>query len=177
MSNMKEGKCVMGEMRKDRENNSTGRVKELENSLSIALEVNDKFQRENVALLKSRPLDTMDEIAYRELEAENKKLKKRVQEADGETSIVKGIGINSPEMKKAQARSEHLQSELDRVKKENNNLFIRVADSLEVNEHHQNLNGKLRVRVSELEEENEKLSKQISDHIENKMETFRKSGL
>ena len=27
------------------------------------------------------------------------KLKKRVREAEGETSIVKGIGINSPEMR------------------------------------------------------------------------------
>jgi len=52
------------------------RIKELENSLSIALEVNDKYQRENVALLKNRPLDTMDEVAYRELQAENEKLKK-----------------------------------------------------------------------------------------------------
>jgi len=70
------------------------RVKELENSLSIALEVNDKFQRENV------------------------KLKKRVREAEGETSIVKGIGINSPEMKALQKESEELKKELALVKED-----------------------------------------------------------
>jgi len=84
------------------------RIKELENSLSIALEINDKYQRDNAALIKSRPLNTMDEVAYRELQAENEKLKKRAQEAEGETSIVKGIGTNSPEMKEAQARIKEL---------------------------------------------------------------------
>ena len=47
------------------------RIKELDNSLSIALDINDKYQREGVALMKNRPLDTMDEVAYRELQAEN----------------------------------------------------------------------------------------------------------
>ena len=80
------------------------RIKELENSLTIALETNDKYQRDNAALIKSRPLNTMDEVSYRELEAENKELKKRAQEAEGETSIVKGIGMNSPEMKELAAK-------------------------------------------------------------------------
>ena len=84
------------------------RIKELENSLSIALETNDKYQRDNAALIKSRPLNTMDEVSYRELEAENKELKKRAQEAEGETSIVKAVGTNSPEMKEAQARIQEL---------------------------------------------------------------------
>ena len=56
------------------------RVKELDKSLSIALEINDKFQRENEAL------------------------KKRAQEAEGEVTIVKGIGQNSPEMRALQER-------------------------------------------------------------------------
>ena len=84
------------------------RIKELENSLSIALDINDKYQRDNAALIKNRPLNTMDEVAYRELQAENEKLKKRAHEAEGETSIVKGIGANSPEMKEAQARIQEL---------------------------------------------------------------------
>ncbi len=53
----------------------TRRVEELEKSLSIALDINDKFQREN------------------------KKLVDRVREAEGETTIIKGIGMNSPEMR------------------------------------------------------------------------------
>jgi len=62
------------------------RVKELENSLSIALEINDKYQREN------------------------KDLKKRAEEAEGEVTIVKGIGQNSPEMRAAKDRIKELES-------------------------------------------------------------------
>ena len=70
------------------------RIKELDNSLSIALEINDKFQRENV------------------------KLTKRSQEAEGENTIIKGIGQNSPEMKALQKEVEELKSELTRAKEE-----------------------------------------------------------
>ena len=94
------------------------RIKELENSLSIALEINDKYQRENALLLRNRPLDTMDEVAYRELQAENEKLKKKVRDAEGETSLVKAIGINSPEMKALRAENEELKAELARAKEE-----------------------------------------------------------
>ena len=96
----------------------TKRIGELENSLSIALEINDKFQRENAGLLKNRPLDTMDEVAYRELQRENEKLKKRAREAEGETSIVKGIGMNSPEMKALKAENEELRAQLARSKED-----------------------------------------------------------
>jgi|TARA_R110000744_G_scaffold82950_1_gene162919 uncharacterized protein with gpF-like domain len=67
------------------------RIKELEKSLSIALEINDKFQRESAALIKNRPLDTMDEVAYRELRAENERLKKdlaQVREDSQHNSLV-----------------------------------------------------------------------------------------
>jgi hypothetical protein len=49
------------------------------------------------------------------------------QEAEGETTIVKGIGQNSPEMKAAKQKIKELQDELDRIKKENNDLYNRVA--------------------------------------------------
>ena len=67
----------------------------------------------------------------------------------------------------------HLQNELDRVKKENNDLFNRVADSLEVNESHQKMNGKLQERLTELEEENRKMH----DHLNKQVENARKSGM
>ena len=70
-----------------------------------------------------------------ELGKANLALKKRVQEAEGETTIVKGIGMNSPEMKAAKA----------------------------LNESHQELNGKLQSRLTEVEEDNKTLSKQIQD--------------
>ena len=101
---------------------------------------------------KNRSLNTMDEVAYRELQAENEKLKKRAQEAEGETSIVKGIGSNSPEMKALK----------ERVKELDNSLAI----ALEVNESHQRYNSKLQTRVTELEEDNKKLAYQVEDKID-----------
>ena len=94
------------------------RIKELDNSLSIALDINDKYQREGVALMKNRPLDTMDEIAYRELQRENEKLRKRAQEAEGENTIIKGIGNTSPEMKALRKEIEELKAYLARTKED-----------------------------------------------------------
>ena len=108
---------------------------------------------------KNRPLNTMDEVAYRELQRENEELKKRAQEAEGETSIVKGIGSNSPEMKELKAR----------VKELDNSLAI----ALEVNDKHQRYNGELQVRVTELEEDNKKLAQQVED----KIDQMRRSGM
>ena len=95
------------------------------------------------------------------------------QEAEGEMTIVKGIGQNSPEMKAAKAKIEELNGILDRVKLDNNNLYTRVADSLEVNEHHQELNGKLQSRITEVEEDNRKLANQIEDRVAR----MRKAGM
>ena len=49
------------------------------------------------------------------LSIENDKLKKRTQEAEGELSILKGIETNR--VKEAQAKSNQLQNELDRLGK------------------------------------------------------------
>ena len=49
------------------------------------------------------------------------------QEAETETILIKGIGMNSPEMNAAKQNIEELRLELDRVKKENNNLYNRLA--------------------------------------------------
>ena len=70
------------------------RIKELENSLSIALENVDKYQRDH------------------------NKLKKRVEEAEGENTIIKGIGLNSPEMKALRKENEELKADLARAKEE-----------------------------------------------------------
>jgi len=76
-------------------------------------------------------------------------------------------------MKKVQARFSELQNELDRVKKENNDLFNRIAEALAINESHQKMNGKLQERLTELEEENKK----IHDHLNKRIESARKSGM
>ena len=108
---------------------------------------------------KERILDTMDEEAYRELLTENKILKKRAQEAEGELTIIKGIGNTSPEMKALKERVVELDKSL--------------AIALEVNDSHQRYNGKLQTRVTELEEDNKKLALQVED----KVDQLRKSGM
>ena len=121
------GACIMGEMRKDREETDW----------------QEKYNKEH----------------------------KLRQEAEGELTILKGIETNR--VKEAQARSNHLQDELDRFKKDNNDLYNRVAELIEINESHQKMNGKLQERLTELEEENKKMH----DHLNKKIEGARKAGL
>ena len=64
------------------------------------------------------------EIRWREKYNKEHRLR---QEAETETILIKGIGMNSPEMKAAQAKIKELQSNLDRIKKENNDLYNRLA--------------------------------------------------
>jgi predicted RNase H-like nuclease (RuvC/YqgF family) len=47
-----------------------------------------------------------------------KALTKRAQEAEGEMTIVKGIGMNSPEMRQAKAEIETLKADLARAKED-----------------------------------------------------------
>jgi len=51
-------------------------------------------------------------------------LKKKVQEAELELSLVKAVGINSPEMKA-------LKTEINELKKDNQNLAREVSDYIE----------------------------------------------
>ena len=109
-----------------------------------------------------------DGITFQEKYEKEHKLR---QEAEGELTILKGIETNR--VKEAQTRCNQLQDELDRVKKENNDLFNRIADSLEVDESHQKMNGKLQERLTELEEENKKMH----EHLNKQVENARKSGM
>jgi hypothetical protein len=106
------------------------------------------------------------------------------QEAQGEMTIVKGIGMNSPEMKKAQERIKELENNrpldfpmdemaYNEAKHRAEELDNSLAIALEINEEHQRYNGKLQTRLTELEEENKKLH----DALNNKLESVRKAGL
>ena len=97
------------------------------------------------------------------LSEELMRIKKRAQEAEGENTIIKGIGNSSPEMRELQARVKQLDSSL--------------ANALEINESHQRYNGKLQLRVSEVEKDNKILSKQVSNYIKNHEDKFRKAGM
>ena len=162
---MKEGKCIMGEMRKDR----------------TLAEVAEDY------------IKTLEKAA-RDSKAAWEKEHKLRQEAETETILVKGIGMNSPEMRTMKTKLsetevilngtkkiveegfrkiQEMQKELDRVKKENNDSFNRIAELCEVNERHQEINGKLQVHLTELEEENKKMH----DHLNKQVENARKSGM
>ena len=52
------------------------------------------------------------------IKEENRKLKKRVEEAEGENTIIKGIGLNSPEMKELRKENEELKANLARAKED-----------------------------------------------------------
>ena len=117
----------------------TRRVEELENSLSIALDINDKYQREN------------------------KKLKEQVRDAEGETSIIKAVGMNSPEMKQANATIAELRQ--------------RVSELMAINKSHQHLMGKQIVENEELKKDNKALAKQIDDYFNARMNNVRKAGV
>ena len=66
-----------------------------------------------------------------------------------------------------------IEDAVERIKELENSLSI----ALEINENHQRYNGKLQTRVTDLEADNKKLTKQINDHIKNREDTIRKAGM
>ena len=136
---MTEGVCIMASMKDDREDlDLTKRVEELNKSLSIALEINDNYQRDN------------------------KKLKDQARAAEGETSIIKGIGINSPEMK-----------EKDKLIQE---LRMRIRDMLLISEQHRSILGAEITDRKRLEQEVKDLKVQMSEYLSVRVDSTRKSG-
>ena len=141
-------------------------------------------------IAKKYKMSVMDVKTMQEWKEKYEKEHKLRQEAETETILVKGIGINSPEMKAAKQKIEELQKELDRFKKENNECYNRIADlteSLKSKDYFKDPDYKflveenldLRRRITEIEQEvletkadNIKLSRQIED----KMDQLRRSG-
>ena len=167
------GACIMGEMRKDRE-------KPTEPEFLIETYEKEIWKLKQLlskALQDTNTLEGTKRIVI-ELSKEKITLKKRAEEAEGELSILKGIETNR--VKEIQVRCDHLQEELDRIKKDNNDLYIRVAELIEISESHQKLNGKLQERLTELEQENIELyadNKKLANQIEDKVDQLRKSGM
>ena len=127
---------------------------------------------------RNRPLtDTMDEVAYRELQSKNKELKKRAQEAEGELTIIKGIGNTSPEMKALRKRVVELDNSLsialeqnDKYQREIKNLqWVKEQDYIFLVDENKHLHKEIR----EVGNDNRKLSLQIED----KVNQLRRSGL
>ena len=79
------------------------------------------------------------------------KLKKRAEEAEGELTIIKGIGMNSPEMK-----------EKDRLIQE---LRMRIGDMLLISEQHRSILGAEITDRKRLEKEVSDLKVQMSEYL------------
>ena len=85
------------------------------------------------------------------------------QEAQGETTIVKGIGMNSPEMKEAQQKIKELESILRSRDYTKQHDYKFLVDE----------NKKLHKEVDELRRDNKTLTHQVDDQIAR----VRKAGL
>ena len=108
---------------------------------------NEDRQQEAGACIMGEMKKDREELSWKEKYNKEHKLR---QEAEGELTILKGIETN-------------------RVKEAQDAL----ANSLEVNESHQKLNGKLQERLTELEEENKKMH----DAFDKQIDGARKAGL
>ena len=80
--------------------------------------------------------------------------KKKRQEAEGELTIIKGIGNTSPEMKALQAKVEFLKKEIILVREDAQVEIMRrderIKEAGRINKLHQELNGKLQLELTRL---------------------------
>ena len=90
------------------------------------------------------------------------KLKKRAEEAEGELTIIKGIGMNSPEMK-----------EKDKLIQE---LRMRIRDMLLISEQHRSILGDEITDRKRLQQEVRDLKVQMSEYLSVRVDNTRKSG-
>ena len=97
------------------------------------------------------------------------KLKKRVEEAEGEVTIVKGIGMNSPEMRAMKKSVE----EKDLLIQE---LRMRIRDMLLISEQHRSILGAEITDRKRLEKEVKDLKVQMSEYLSVRVDNARKTG-
>ena len=89
-------------------------------------------------------------------------LKKRVSEAEGETTIIKGIGMNSPEMREKDVLIQELR--------------MRIRDMLIISEQHRNILAAEITDRKRLEKEVSDLKVQMSEYMSVRVDNARKSG-
>ena len=77
-------------------------------------------------------------------------------------------------------RNEILHKKVERMMEESREKDIALANALEVNESHQKLNGKLQMRITELEQDNLELhgdNKKLALQVYDQVERARKAGM
>ena len=102
-----------------------------------------------------------DALKLEKQATEIKKLKKQVREAQGELSIIKGIGNNSPEMKLLQQEVAALKQQLHTDDEKSQK---RIKELMEINNEHQQINGKLNSEL-EIEKKNHTLAREDNDML------------
>ena len=141
-----------------------------EEAQQIPLTEKQKGVGMTAAIKKDRTYPDFTEV----LAIENDKLKKKglelLMELNETKVLLKG---NKSIVEEYHRDNVALKEHLDEAKRTIKNLEIRLAESLEVNESHQKLNGKLQERLTEVEEDNKKLAHQITG----KLNHVRKAGL
>ena len=151
-------------------NRQMDEIKKLNKESETIFDLARKYPNKTYVELEAyRDADRQEEV--QQISSTEINWKKRAQEAEGEISILKGI--ETKRVKEVQVKCDQLQDELDRVKKDNNDLFLRIAELTEVEESHRKMNGKIQERLSEVEEDNKKLATQITDQVDR----ARKAGL
>ena len=135
-------------------------------------------------IAKKYKMSVLDVKIIQEWKEKYEKEHKLRQEAETETILVKGIGMNSPEMRKANAQIKELQDSLDRFKEENNECYNRIADlteSLKSKDYFEkpdykflvDENYRLEQQYLEVMADNKKLAREIEDRVDK----MRKSGM
>ena len=111
-----------------------------------------------------------NEILHKKVDRQMEEIRalhKTNQELTNEMILVKGITVtNSPELRDANKTIKALED--------------RLAELLSVEDKHQELNGKLQMRVTELEQENLELhadNKKMAAQVEDTVERMRKAGV
>ena len=104
-----------------------------------------------------------NEILHKKVDRQMEEIRalhKTNQELTNEMILVKGITVtNSPELRDANKKIKEIEN--------------RLAEVLLVDESHHQLNGKLQMRITELEADNKKLAIQVEDSVDR----MRKAGV
>jgi len=128
----------------------------------LAKEFPEKTYKE---LEKYKNADRQDEAKQVPLTEAQKNLVEHIESAIEKSKAKSGTCITA-EMRKDR-------TPLDKMKRRAQEAEDALANALEVNESHQRLNGKLQVRIAELEDDNKKMH----DHQDKQLEAARKAGL
>ena len=97
---------------------------------------------------------------WKDLYEKERKLR---QEAEGETTIVKGIGMNSPEMKDTNTKISELKAEIEVLKFKNEKLHNYNTKMTDSNFELRREIQTLKKQLMEVTEDNKKISMQITE--------------